>query len=41
MLTRTLRHFESARLIERRSSESGRRVVRDSLPNRAEDSFDH
>jgi DNA-binding HxlR family transcriptional regulator len=28
MLTRTLRNLESARLIERRSSESGRRVVR-------------
>jgi DNA-binding HxlR family transcriptional regulator len=28
MLTRTLRNLESARLIERRPSESGRRVVR-------------
>jgi DNA-binding HxlR family transcriptional regulator len=28
MLTRTLRNLESARLIERSSSESGRRVVR-------------
>ena len=28
MLTRTLRNLESARLIERRSSESDRRVVR-------------
>ena len=31
MLTRTLRNLESARLIERRSSESNRRVVRYSL----------
>jgi DNA-binding HxlR family transcriptional regulator len=31
MLTRTLRNLESARLIERRSSESERRVVRYSL----------